>query len=1019
MNVPSSSLAALAVFVLLVLFLVWGVRRSALATRPILLTATLLGSLPALYVAASWTGWLDLPYVRFEHPFLALPASAIVIYVAHRLTHLPARTPRARRLLIELWSSAAALSAALAASGLTLGLPLDRLTIVVALDRSRSIDLVPGAEARIASELRAAETSMRENDRIAVVAFGARAAIEDPARPKTALPNAQHAEVPRDGTDLGAAIQKALSAVPPDSAARIVLVSDGVATRGDVERAALSALALDIPIDAVVLDQGNVPSVRIAKVRLAPSAAEGEALFFKIVTASSEDADVEVRVYRDGELVRKGTTHITRGEDVITLRELAATPGLHRYDVELSALDPTRDRAVEDNSGSAFVRVRGPSKALVLEARPELGRAMADALRSAAFEVEVKGPEGVPGDAAEFARYDLLVLGNISASDLDASQLTALAAYVRDGGGGLLLTGGYRALGPGGYGHTPIEDVSPVSFDLKQDRRRATLAEVIAVDRSGSMAMRVGDRTKLELANEAAVRSAELLGAGDRLGVIHVDTELAWTVPLAPLADKANIAARIRAVGVGGGGIYVDRTLIGAYDALGREAVQLKHLLLFADGNDAEERARAFGLVGRAKNNGITTSVVALGSGADVSALARMAELGGGRFYLIHDATRLPAVFAQETVLASQSAINETDFVPTAAGSSPILRGVDLSRAPTLSGYVVTIAKPRAEVLLSGPDGDPLLATWSAGIGRTGVFTSDYRDVWGAHWTSWDGAARLFGQLGRELARRSADPRTRLEADATGGELAISANIADERGRHESFRRLRARVLGPDGAAVDVVLEAVGAGSYRGKLPLTRPGAYLTTLIDEGDQRVLASTGAVLSPGEELRPTGSDRALLRRVTELTSGKLRENLAGIFADREVRRFGYSALAPWLSVFAASALLLGVASRRLVLPRRPKRPQASPEIATTTEAPDAAPARGTFDALKRRKQQSAETTKGAETPSDLQSPPAPPTAPPAIASPPPAPPSPSPPAEKTKSAAEILLERRRSRLPTQRR
>lgn len=979
--------------------------------RPLLLLLLLFGAAPALLFALEWLSWIQLPFIRFERPWLTVPCALLVGFVAARLLALSPRLPRSRRVLMELTTGAAALAAALAAAGLTIGIPLDKLTVVIAVDRSRSIDLVSGADARIAAELRAAETSMRDGDRIAVVAFGARAVVEDPPRPKAALSSAQKAELPRDGTDLGAAIQKALSTIPPDSAARVVLLTDGVSTRGDVERATLGATALGVPVDAVVLEQGEVPSVRVASVRLAPGAAEGEALFFKVVTQASAEAKVEVRVYRDGELVRKGVTSIARGEDVIALREVAESPGLHRYDVELSALDPKLDRAAEDNAGSAFVRVRGPSKALILEDPPELASAMASALRSAAFEVDTRGREGLPADVAEFGRYDLVVLGNLAAAEFAPSQLTALASYVRDAGGGLLLLGGERSLGPGGYSRTPVEEVSPVSFDLKQERRRATLAEIIAVDYSGSMAMQAGERTKLELANEAAARSAELLGAGDRLGVVHVDTELAWTVPLGPLTNKEEIAARIRRVTPGGGGIYIDKTLVGAYAALARESVQLKHLLLFSDGADAEERTQAFGLVSRAKKSGITTSVVALGGGSDVPALSRMAELGGGRFYLIHDATRLPAVFAQETILASRSAIHEVDFVPRVIGKGALLRGIAFSEAPALTGYVVTIPKARAEIHLDGPEGDPILASWAAGIGRSAVFASDYRDLWGARWTTWDGAARLFAQTGRELARRAEDPRVRLEADASGGELSLSATVVDDRGRHESFRRLRARVTGPDGVARDTSLEAIGAGNYRARLPLTRPGAYLATLVDEERAEPLTTTGAVLSAGEELRPTGSDRALLRRVTELTSGKMRDTLAGIFNDRESRRFGYFAYGPWLAGFAAFALVLSVASRRLVLPTvsRPKKPKeatASAEPAKSVERADA----GTIGALQRRKQRSRLGGAGAANAPPLATQgshaPSAPTATQAAA--------PRAPSEtRQKSAAEILLERRRSR------
>src|SRR6185503_1044599 len=134
-----------------------------------------------------------------------------------------------------------------------------------------------------------------------------------------------------------------------------------------------------------------------------------------------------------------------------------------------------------------------------------------------------------------------------------------------------------------------------------------------------------------------------------------------------------------------------DLTLSAAYEALHKEKTNLKHLLLFSDGDDAEERAHAFALVSTAKQRGITTSVVALGRGGDVSALEQMSRLGDGRFYLIEDASRLPSVFAQETILAARSSINELSFRPQLASPGPATRGIDFSSAPPLKGYVVTL----------------------------------------------------------------------------------------------------------------------------------------------------------------------------------------------------------------------------------------------------------------------------------------------------------------------------------------
>ena len=1003
-----------------------------------------LAALPCALLALGRWPRFYLPYLRFERPLLAVPAALVVWFVIARLGQLSPRQHRARRALQTATLGLAALAAAYAVIGVELGRPLDRLAVIVAIDRSRSIDLVPGADSRVQGELRVAEIGMRDHDRIGTVAFGASAAVEDPLREHSRLPAPQQAEIGRDGSDLGAAIRRALGEVPADAAARIVLMSDGVATRGDTLGAAAAAVAAGVPVDVVPLDQAKVPDVRVASVRTAPRANAGEALDLRVVTDASSAAEVELRVFRDGQLIRKGNAKLAAGEDVLHLREVAGEPGFHRYDVELSALDPKLDQAHEDNSGSAFVRVRGEAVALILERDPPLAKGLQRALEAAAFKVQVAGLSGVPSDLAAFAAYDLIVLSDLSATELSASQLDALGSYVRDLGGGLLLMGGEHSLGPGGFGKTPVEDVSPVSFDLKQERRRASLAEVIAVDYSGSMAMSAGSNTKLELANEAAVRSAELLGAGDRLGVMHVDTAVQWTVPLGPVLDKVKIAHDIRAVGPGGGGIYVDVALQNGYRALEKEQVQLKHLLLFSDGNDAEERSNAFALVSAGRAHGITTSVVSLGKGSDVTALEHMSKLGEGRFYLIEDASRLPAVFAQETILAARSSINELSFKPVLHSAGPATRGIDFTSAPPLTGYVVTLPKGRAQVHLSGPEGDPILASWPVGIGRAATFTSDFSDRWGVGWTSWDGAERLFGQLGRDLSRRADNPRVRVEADTLGGELRLRASVLDEHGHAENFRRIEVRVAGPDGFSATVPLEAAGAGAYAGSLPLSRPGAYVATAVDEESNEALGTTAAALSAGEELRPTGTDRGLLRQITRVTGGKMRDTLAGIFSDRDALRFAYQNLNRWLAVLSAALLLAGVASRRLAVPdfvapasaavgtwvaKRRARPSSSERAAQRTVQ------RERLEALRKAKAR-AETSRGpaGESPLEPRASAAhaearPKQAPqPAAAESPPSfarasqPPAATPgaplsasnrPAARQATAAEILLARRRGR------
>ncbi len=878
--------------------------------------------------------------LRLEHPLAALSVLVPMAILTAGIRR--GRTSGGRETAVKALLGLAALTAALAAADPHLGTALDRMALLVAVDRSRSTDLVPDVASRTAFEVTAATRGMRADDRIGVVAFGSDAALEEPLRARADPRPPQRTFVGRDATDLAAGIRRALAEAPADAATRIVVVSDGAATRGDTTGAALAATLAGIPVDVVPLEPRAVPSVRVEAVRAPTTADVGETLDLRVTTRSTSDAEVRVELSLDGEVRKVGTQRIVAGEDVFWIREQATEAGLHRYDVRLVAGGSAEDALPDDNQGTAFVQVLGRSRALVLEGDAAGGDALREALSAAAFDVDMASATQAPASVDALARYDLVVLSDIPAHDFSADQLADFGAHVERLGGGLLLLGGDRSLGPGGYARTPVEDVSPVTFEIRNERRRARLSEVIAIDTSGSMAAAAGGRTKLELANEAAARSASLLGSMDRLGVAHVDTAVRWTLPLSNVTDPVAIGRKIRAVSPGGGGIYVDLTLEAAYAALEREAVDLKHLLLFADGGDAEERERAPGLADRALARGITTSVVALGRGHDVAGLEALSRRGKGRFYLIEDAGRLPAVFAQETTIAAGNSIEEVDFRPAPGAPIPATRGIDFAEAPPLHGYVVTQPKPRAEVALRAPEGDPLLATWSVGVGRSAAFTSDFKGRWGAAWTHWPSGARLFAQLGRHLARGVRDALVELESSARGGALLVRASAARDDGAADSSRALAARISGPGGFARTVPLSPDGPGSYAATVPLSRAGAYVTAVTDETTSALVGTTSAVLSIGEELEPRGADPAELRRVARLTGGRVRTGLAGIFEDRPEPRRAYRSLLPLLMLASALSLVGSAGARRLSFPvpqwlaRRRRRPIASPHAPPKTPA-----------------------------------------------------------------------------------
>ena len=141
------------------------------------------------------------------------------------------------------------------------------------------------------------------------------------------------------------------------------------------------------------------------------------------------------------------------------------------------------EQVTQNNSQQTVVRVRAArEKILYVEGEPRYEmrfvRAAVEAdsnLQLVALQrtaegkylrLGVDGPDelltGVPTTRAELYKYRAVILGPIEASFFTRDQLTMLADFVSVRGGGLLLLGGRRAFGEGGYAGTPVADVMPV-----------------------------------------------------------------------------------------------------------------------------------------------------------------------------------------------------------------------------------------------------------------------------------------------------------------------------------------------------------------------------------------------------------------------------------------------------------------------------------------------------------------------------------------------------------------------------
>jgi Mg-chelatase subunit ChlD len=806
---------------------------------------------------------------------------------------------------------------ALAAAGLELPVGDASQSVMFALDRSGS--LPADTQAAALTRLNAMTGRMGTGDRAGVVAFGLDAALERSLTARLRVDGIASAISPA-GTNIEAALHAARLALPRDGARRIVLVSDGRATAGDAAREIARAAAEGIPIDTIPADAAPADRPLIVKSVGAPlDVRVGEPFVVSAEIAGPPGAHSRVTLSREGQTTVEQDVEVAAdGTANVTVTDERSQAGVYTYRAVLG-----------DDETAAGVMVTVAGSPQILHVSSSAGP-LVGLLMSSGFLVRQVAPGALPAIAGELARYDAIVLDDVPADRLASTSTEAIANYVEQSGGGLLLLGGRQSLDAAGYPEGPLGRLLPVDLRPRSGQRSPAMGLVVAFDKSGSMADLVSGVAKIELARQAVRKVLDAVRPTDPIGVVAFDAAPVIVSPLAAAPDPQRLSEALRAINPGGS-TAIAPALTQAADWLRRAPVTRRHVLLVSDGRTAQADAERLRTI--VKDGGFELSVIAIGADADRRFLEELAAGTGGRAYFPDDLRQLPVLAAREAARAAGGGIVEEPFAVRAAEHA-ITVGLDRAGLPTMAGYVVSAAKPGAEpVLLSHLD-DPVLAAWRFGLGRVAVYTADLKSSWSSGLRRWTGFSPLWLQTARWLGRPVTDRALRASVveRSDGAHLVVEGDTPS--GDPLALAVVRAAVRGPDGNEQDLTLAATGPGRYEAPMATPAPGPYVASISarmpDGHDARILR--GFYWSANRERRATGADMATLRQMAQATGGRLLGPADDPF--RGPRPRAYREI--W-TLFAAAALVLflvDVAVRRGVTFRR--KTAAAPRVASEAAA-----------------------------------------------------------------------------------
>ncbi len=860
--------------------------------------------------------------VELAHPWFFALALVIVLLVWAQRHSLADMTPTQRRVCF-LVRTLLLLLLVLALAGLRWLVPSRELAVVFAVDQSASISAAAQQQAR--EFVTASLAAKSSGDSAGIVGFAEKAALWQAPATNLKLADAWPELAERKGTDLGGALDFASAVFPAGKAKRVVLLTDGNDTgeRGASTAAQLAAQGIELL--TVPLRNESAPEVLVEKVEVPRRLKSGEPFDLTARIRSTVATTAKAKLYQNQFLIEQRDLELKAGENEYRAPNLKADGSFISYELEII---PALDTVVENNRASATASLRGEPRVLLVDSDETNGRALADVLRREKIAVETRGLTGLPKTLEDLQQFDLFLLSDVSALHLGREQMDLYRRWVQDFGGGFAMIGGENSYGVGGYYRTPIEQMLPVRMEHDDRQDTPTVAMLVILDRSGSMTAMVAGQTKMSLADQGAVFAMNALQPKDYFGVTAVDIRPHTIVPLSQITAKAAAEQKILSITAGGGGIYIYTSLAEAFQQLRDVPARVKHLLLFSDAADAEEKVAgemgdtartggtSFDLASAMLAAKITTSVVALGSeqDKDTAFLRQLAERGNGRFYLTDDATTLPQIFSTETMKVAQSSLVEEPFLAVPAVKSPITAGLDWAQSPLLLGYNATKPKPTAELLLATERGEPLLATWRYGLGQAAAFTSDAKSRWAAEWLAWPGYGKFWTQLVRGLMRKSDQSNFQVTTAEVGNRLELMIDAIKPDGTFRNQMPVSVNMLGPDSTTATKEAAQDGPGSYRVAFDLPAEGTSIFSVSSPD----LPDGGYVFGhtrsyPREFLR-TETDEPFLRTLATQGRGKFSPSPAEVFARPQAAASQHRDLTNDLLIAALLLLPLDIWLRR---------------------------------------------------------------------------------------------------------
>ena len=763
-----------------------------------------------------------------------------------------------------------------------------------------------------------------------VVVFGGESRVITPTLTEeleleTILGEITASNISTDRTDIASGLMATLGIMPEDSSKMVILLSDGNQNLGEVEKAATMLAGNDVKVFvASPPDIKEGGDILIKKVIVPKEISEGEIFNVKVVIENNNDGAVKgsLKLHKGRGILKEWNTEFKKGISIFEVPYKSEEKGFIKFNTNLYIEDAGLDLDKENNSKFAFVNVSSKTRLLYINGAKNQKVYLPDALEDKTIAVEIKVPRQIPNTLQEFLKYDSIIFSNVSRELISDGQMALIEKYVKDYGGGFVMTCGTNITAEGGYSGTKLEEIMPVKIiggEPPKKEKKSRLSLVLIIDKSGSMLGK-----KMLFAKKASVELIKQLKMNDNFGIVAFDTAPYTIVELKPKEDVMKEIIRKLSMLNADGGTDIFPAMDSAYRQIKQKNSKVSHVILLSDGNTKSIYYHYNRMISKFQKANITVSTIALGTWlVNTKLLEDIAKKTKGQFYQITDIIRLPRLIIKDSEhFVSQSDFHEEHFYPAINQESQILKGIYDKQFPPLKGHTITEAKNSVEVpLVTNIMGktDPILADWRYGLGKVVVYASDANARWSSKWINWSMFNKFWSQVVRwsmrDISKANYDIKVKTEDDTVSLQIESSSLLKDD-------TKLVASLISPDyaGKGERLLLKPVAPKRFISELKDIKPGTYNLEISRVRDGKIidLKTKGLIVPEKTTTKPLeyqvqGNNVLQLKNIAAITGGKYNPKKEEITVEEEeIVRF--NGLAGFLIPLALLLFIIDIAIRK---------------------------------------------------------------------------------------------------------